>query len=214
MTNKKVIVYLGPSLPLKEAQKILDVDYRAPVKRNDVLHAIDEKPDIIGIIDGVFHQSPAVSHREILKAIESGITVVGGSSMGALRASELDELGMIGIGYVYMQYRDGKVESDDDVSLTFASDDYTPVSEAYINIEFSLNEAEKEGILNKDEKDEILKVAKSIYYPERTYPRILAKSNINQSTKDYLREFLKTAIDRKQQDAIETLNYIKSLMDE
>ncbi|MDR3292016.1 MAG: TfuA-related McrA-glycine thioamidation protein, partial [Methanobrevibacter sp.] len=68
MSDKKVIVFIGPSLSVEESRKILDADYRPPVKRNDILHAIDENPDIIGIVDGVFHQSPAVSHKEILKA--------------------------------------------------------------------------------------------------------------------------------------------------
>ncbi|KZX11767.1 TfuA-related McrA-glycine thioamidation protein [Methanobrevibacter filiformis] len=208
---KKIIIYLGPSLPLNKAEEILKADYRPPVKRNDVLKSIDESPDIIGIIDGVFHQSPAVSHKEILKAIEKGITVVGGSSMGALRASELDSLGMKGIGYVYKQYAEGEIESDDDVSLTFTSDDYTPVSEALINVEYNLNTAEKQNIINSEDKKEILKASKSIYYPLRTYPKILSKSKISDETKDKFKEFLKIAIDIKQQDAIDLLKYIKEL---
>ena len=206
---KKIIVYLGPSLHYNEAVKILSADYRAPVKRNDILNVIDESPDIIGIIDGVFHQQPAVSHKEILKAIETGITVVGGSSMGALRASELDSLGMMGIGWVYKQYSEGKILSDDDVSLTFTSDDYTPLSEALVNIAYNLNIAEEQDIINNSEKEEILEVSKNIYYPERTYSHILSKSNISERSKNNLKHFLKTAIDIKQKDAIELLKYIK-----
>ncbi|MGZ7136369.1 MAG: TfuA-like protein, partial [Methanobacterium sp.] len=99
--KKKIIVFLGPSLSHKEASKILYADYRLPIKRGDITAVVNENPDIIGIIDGVFHQQPAVSHREILDALKKGITVVGGASMGALRASELDDFGMIGVGYVY-----------------------------------------------------------------------------------------------------------------
>ena len=84
--------------------------------------ALKENPDIIGIIDGVFHQSSAVGHKEILNAIKKGIKVYGASSMGALRASELDVLGMTGIGYVYNQYASGEVDSDDDVAVMLDSD--------------------------------------------------------------------------------------------
>lgn len=212
MSDKKVIVFIGPSLSVEESRKILDADYRPPVKRNDILHAIDENPDIIGIVDGVFHQSPAVSHKEILKAIDNEITVVGGSSMGALRAAELDDLGMIGVGYIYKQYATGNIESDDDVSLVFTSDDYAPLSVPYINIEYNLNQAEKENIINNNEKTEILKVAKALYYPKRNYSLILQKADIDSDTKNHLKNFLKSCIDIKKQDAIEVLNYIKNTL--
>ena len=84
-SHKKIIIF-GPSLSHKEASEILDADYRPPIQRGDITAALNENPDIIGIIDGVFHQQPAVSHREILDALKRGITVVGGASMGALRS--------------------------------------------------------------------------------------------------------------------------------
>ena len=111
----KIIIYTGLSLSFDEAREILDttedveVIYKRPIKRGDLNHDIKENPDIIGIIDGVFHQSSAVGHREILNVIKKGIEVYGASSMGALRASELDSLGMHGIGYVYNQYATGKI---------------------------------------------------------------------------------------------------------
>ena len=79
----KIIIYTGLSLSFDEAKEILDshddveVIYKRPIKRGDIGLAINEHPDIIGIIDGVFHQNSAVAHREILKAIDEGITVVG-----------------------------------------------------------------------------------------------------------------------------------------
>ena len=121
----KIIIYTGLSLSFDEAREILDttedveVIYKRPIKRGDLNHDIKENPDIIGIIDGVFHQSSAVGHREILNVIKKGIEVYGASSMGALRASELDSLGMHGIGYVYNQYATGKIVSDDTVSAIF-----------------------------------------------------------------------------------------------
>ena len=81
----KIIIYTGLSISFDEAKEILDsyenveVIYKRPIKRGDILEAIKEKPDIIGIIDGVFHQSPSVAHKEILKAIDCGIIV--GSSL-------------------------------------------------------------------------------------------------------------------------------------
>ncbi|MDO5850391.1 MAG: TfuA-related McrA-glycine thioamidation protein [Methanobacteriaceae archaeon] len=210
--SKKVIIFTGLSISPEEASTILEADYREPVKRNDILQAIADKPDIIGIIDGVFHSTPAVSHKEIMKAMKEGITVVGGSSMGALRASELDVLGMKGIGYVYNQYASGQITSDDDVAVTFDPDSKTLLSEALVNIDYTLNLAIEEGIINQEEKDNIIQVTKNIYYPKRNYPYIFANINMESDKKTKLMEFINKTDDIKYLDAIEVLEYIKTLI--
>ena len=210
----KIIVYLGLSIQEDEAKTILDADYRPPVKRGDILKAISEKPDIIGIIDGVFHHSPAVAHKEIMKALDKGITVVGVSSMGALRASELDDLGMIGIGYVYKAYRSGKITSDDDVALSFDPERNVPISEALVNVDYKLNLAVDEGIITEEEKDNIHNIAKEIYYPKRSYQNIFSKVEMEDERKTKLIDFVLKEKDIKYLDAIEVLEHIKSISNE
>ena len=152
----KIIIYTGLSLPFSEAKEILDshgdveVIYKRPIKRGDLNLALKENPDIIGIIDGVFHQSSAVGHKEILNAIKKGIKVYGASSMGALRASELDVLGMTGIGYVYNQYASGEVDSDDDVAVMLDSDTLEALSEPLINMKYVFTNAVEENIITED----------------------------------------------------------------
>lgn len=114
-----VVVFIGPSLDQASAKSILpDAVFLPPVKRGDA-SAAAEKADIMVIIDGVFFQDEAVGHREILGVIRSGVKVFGSSSMGALRASELDTLGMTGIGKIYQQYRSGEIIADDEVGLVY-----------------------------------------------------------------------------------------------
>ena len=209
--SKKIIVYLGLSIQEDEARTILDADYRTPVKRGDILKAISEKPDIIGIIDGVFHHSPAVAHKEIMKALKMGITVVGGSSMGALRASELDDLGMIGIGYVYRAYRSGQITSDDDVALSFDPANNVPISEALVNVDYKLELAVKEGIITEEEKEYVHNIAKDIYYPKRSYQNIFRNVEMEDEKKTKLIDFLLKEKDIKYLDAVEVLEYIKNL---
>ena len=209
--TKKIIVYLGLSIQEDEAKTILDADYRSPVKRGDILKAISEKPDVIGIIDGVFHHSPAVAHKEIMKALDKGITVVGGSSMGALRASELDDLGMVGIGYVYKAYRTGAITSDDDVALSFDPVNKVPISEALVNVDYKLELAVKEGIITEEDKDYVHNIAKEIYYPKRSYQNIFSKVEMEDEKKTKLIDFVLKEKDIKYLDAIEVLEYIKNL---
>lgn len=211
VSKKKIIIFTGPSLSIEEASQILKADYRGPIKRGDILEVIKDSPEVIGIIDGVFHQQPAVSHREILEAINNGIKVVGGSSMGALRASELDDLGMIGIGYVYQQYKTGAIESDDDVAIILNPQTHEQLSDSLVSIDYNLKKARAAGILSADELEKILDISKSTFYPNRTYDKIFRDSNLNDDLIDNLKKFIKEhGCDVKRNDAIAVLNYIKN----
>jgi hypothetical protein len=206
------VVFIGPSLPLKEAKKILDADYRPPVARDDLAVLLDDPPQVIGIIDGVFHQQPAVSHKEILRALDEGITVVGGSSMGALRSAELDYAGMIGIGTVYQEYRDGIIESDDDVAIVFDPVTHELLCEALVSMNHNFQRAEAEGIINSREVRMLYETAKKIYYPQRNYPRVLNDADLDEDKKKKLEIFLKEkGTDIKSEDARKVLTYIKNM---
>ncbi len=80
------------------------------IKRGDAVKAFEKGASIIGVIDGVSFQDVAVSPRELLHLLDRGAIIVGGGSIGALRAAELDVYGMIGVGEIY---------SDDEVALIF-----------------------------------------------------------------------------------------------
>ena len=68
----------------------------------------------------VFEGAPSVWHHELLAALDAGVAVYGGASMGALRAAELWPLGVVGVGTVFGWYRDGVLDDDDEVALYHA----------------------------------------------------------------------------------------------
>ncbi|MBE6511365.1 MAG: TfuA-related McrA-glycine thioamidation protein [Methanobrevibacter millerae] len=214
----KIIIYTGLSLSFDEAREILDshddveVIYKRPIKRGDLGHDMKENPDIIGIIDGVFHQNSSVGHKEILNVINSGVTVVGASSMGALRASELDSLGMTGIGYVYEQYATGKVASDDDVAVMLDSETLEALSEPLINMNYVFTNAVSENIITQEQKDELIKIAKSTFYPKRNYSQTLNSSSLDDETKSNLINFIRVSVDIKKEDAKELIRYIADMI--
>ena len=211
----RIIVYAGLSIPFDEAKEILDstddveVIYKRPIQRGDLGQALKERPDIIAIIDGVFHQNSAVGHKEILNAMKSGIKVYGASSMGALRASELDTLGMTGVGYVYNQYATGEVDSDDDVAVMLDGETLEAISVPLINMKYVFENAVSEGIITDDEKEELLKTAKKTYYPKRNYAKTLNDSGLDDAKKSELIDFIRTSPDIKKEDAKELLNLLK-----
>ncbi|WP_414469598.1 TfuA-related McrA-glycine thioamidation protein [Methanobacterium sp. ACI-7] len=212
MQDQKIIIFLGPSLSHGEALDILDAEYRAPIQRGDINAVLSENPDIIGIIDGVFHQQPAVSHREILDALKKGITVIGGASMGALRASELDDFGMIGIGYVYNQYKNELIESDDDVAVIINPENMEQLSDSLVSMEYNFKRALDKGLIDNDDFNVLLETAKSLFYPKRTYTLLLNTAPLHPAKIAALENFLiNEGVDIKREDAKEVLKYIKSI---
>lgn len=212
---QRIIVFLGPSLDRETAETILPAEYRPPAKRGELLRAVDDGATVIGLIDGVFHQESAVAHREILAALKRGVRVVGSSSMGALRAAEMDTLGMTGIGEVYRMYKSGELVSDDEVALVFDPETGISLSEPLINIRFTLLEAEHQGILTPQDHAALLGAAQSVFYPQRTYGRIVSAAGdaITAETQERFLAFARLhAVDRKREDAVAALEYIRKIV--
>lgn len=80
--------------------------------------------------------------------------------MGALRSAELDYAGMIGIGTVYQEYRDGIIESDDDVAIVFDPVTHELLCEALVSMNHNFQRAEAEGIINSREVRMLYETAK------------------------------------------------------
>lgn len=135
--------------------------------------------------------------------------------MGALRASELDIHGMEGIGKIYELYKKGKLVSDDEVALLFDPYTFKPLSEPLVNIRYNLELAEDKGILTKEVEEKILKVAKSLYYPERDYEIILsmAEKELNVDLKRLKKFLQEDKRDLKREDAIEALKRIREIVE-
>lgn len=212
----ELVVYLGPSLPLRDAEQILPAEYLPPAKRGDIPLAVRKGARIICLIDGVFFQDCSVGHREILAAIEKKVRVIGSSSMGALRASELDTLGMEGIGEVYRLYKSGDVESDDEVALIFDPESGIALSVPLVNIRHVLALAAEQGIIDQVQKDYLFRTAQSLYFPDRTWDRIreLACENIPARTLDTFIQYAEEGPDLKREDAIRALNYMRNVAEE
>jgi hypothetical protein len=122
--REKILVYLGPSLSLAKAREILpDAIYRPPCKQGDIVtDVVNLEPNRILLIDGVFRENLSPWHKELVYALQyPGVKALyGAASMGALRAAELDFLGMVGIGRIYEWFRDGVTEDDSEVAVSYA----------------------------------------------------------------------------------------------
>jgi TfuA protein len=179
MAKCECIIFTGPSLSWSE---VASIDHRLkccpPAVRGDISKKAKTGTKIIGLIDGVFFNRAAVSHREIIGAMKSGATIVGGSSMGALRASELDSFGMIGVGKIYTCFKQGVIEADDEVAVAYNPITYEPVSDPLVNIRVGLQSLVDASIVNSETSKVLLKLAKSIFYVERSFTSLLKSAEL------------------------------------
>jgi TfuA protein len=215
----KPIVYLGPTLSREEATKILDADYRDPAKKGDFLmlsRDTDEKK-YVGFVDGVFlHDYPPSPIEVYHLATRKNIELIGAASLGALRAVELEKFGMKGIGKIFQLYKNGIINADDEVAVTFVRENNILQSEAMIDIRFNLFLAYKKGIITNQTKRRFAKIAKDIYFPFRNYEDIIKLTqqqfpSINNELESFRRYILKNRDSLKARDAIKLLKYLKTM---
>lgn len=204
------IVFLGPSCDRATAREILpDAEFRLPASRGDIARAAADGASVVVLIDGVFLQDCAVGHREVLGVLRSGVTVIGASSMGALRAAELDALGMVGVGEVYRRYRAGEIESDDEVALVYDPESGYALSEPLVNIRATLEAAVRDGVLGPADAAAVLGAAQDLYFPERTWPAVLRRAAVADGVREALARHPR--VDLKRADAIAALEYARDI---
>ncbi len=208
------VVFLGPTLSHDEARSRLDATFLPPAGQGDVLRAAKEQPFAIAIIDGYFERVPAVWHKEILWALSRGIHVYGAASMGALRAAELARFGMKGVGEIFESFQAGALEDDDEVAVAHgdASTRYRAISEAMVNVRATLRRAEEAGVIGPETSRRFERLAKTTFYPDRSYPRLFAlalKEGIPASTVQDLSSFVAAhRVDQKRSDALALLDAV------
>ncbi len=206
-----VIIFTGPTLSETLGRRELEAIYLPPAAQGDVYRAVTSRPVAIGIIDGVFDQVPSIWHKEILWAMSQGIHVFGSASMGALRAAELADFGMQGVGEIFRAYQNGTLEDDDEVAVVHgtAKDGFCNLSDAMVNIRQTLLRAEREGLLSPAVRSNLERIAKDLYYPERSYARVLelgGQLGEPMSELNALRAWLPEGkVDQKREDALEML---------
>ena len=208
-------VFLGPSIPISKASKLSSATFLPPINVGDLAWVIQQRPKVIGIIDGYFYSHPSVWHKEILVALNQGIHVIGGSSIGAIRALELGSFGMIGVGEVFQWFKDGKVEADDEIAYEFIYSEhgYKKVSEPLVNIRKTFKAALEDGILDSVNHDYLIKISKDLYYKDRTFDRIINQAVADQLAPD-VGTSLKNFVDTQktnilEQDAIRVLEAVE-----
>jgi len=174
----EVVVFAGPTISREEIEDLIPATVLGPARRGDVYLATRSDPWAIAIVDGFFDQTPALWHKEILWALSLGIRVFGSSSLGALRAAELSRFGMEGVGEIYDAYASGELCADDEVAVAHATEGhgFKPLSDALVNIRWTLRAAERGGVLGPASRLSLEEIARASFYPERSFGRVVREA--------------------------------------
>jgi hypothetical protein len=203
------IIFTGPSLPPSRVPTVPGMECRPPVRQGDLYRAALSRPALIGVIDGYFETVATVWHKEILWAMAQGIHVYGAASIGALRAAELADFGMKGVGEIFRQFHTGVLADDDEVAVLHGPEDidYIHVTEAMVNVRATIDRALQLEVVAPTTATELLGIAKSLFYKERNYEAILSHATALGMSQNDVRRFAEWLpdgrIDQKRLDALE-----------
>ncbi|MFD9792509.1 TfuA-like protein [Streptomyces sp. NPDC059070] len=206
-------LFLGPTLP--DVTGLPGIRILPPVAAEDLLRLPLREGDVVGIVDGYFHQQRPVRHKEILAVMARGVRVLGSSSMGALRAAELDAYGMRGVGDVYEDYRSGRIDADDEVALRHGPPEsgYRAMSEPLVNMRATLAAAVREGVCDGAGAQLIVKALAAVPYARRDYrmlPELADRVGMSRQDLAGLGAYCaRHAVDVKRADALRLIDLMR-----
>ncbi|MFE4574606.1 TfuA-like protein [Streptomyces chartreusis] len=162
-------VFSGPTLPPDRVRTIVpNAVCHPPVSHGDLLALGAAEGDVVLIIDGLWHHSAPVRHKEILLLLDAGATVVGAASMGALRAAELAAFGMLGAGKIFEAFHTGQLEADDEVAVLHTPEGQ-PMTEALVNLRSAIAGAAADRQVNQDEAAALEETARRLPVTRRSW---------------------------------------------
>ena len=172
-TISNLILYAGPTLALLPEPQIVEergFEILPPIQRGDIsLLCQNRLPGVIVIVDGFFQHALAISHMEIREAINLGWSVWGLSSIGAIRAYEMRELGLQGFGTVFNLFCQENDFQDDEVALLHEPiPPYRMFSEPLVHIRAAVTEIQDCGLLSSDTCNQIVSSLKQMWFGART----------------------------------------------
>lgn len=166
-----VHVFVGPTLPAVAVYAARPgAVVHPPVRHGDLLRLSARPGETVVLVDGYYHQSGAVRHKEILDLLAADVRVVGCASMGALRAAELHPFGMIGHGTVFGMYRRGVINGDDEVAVSHGEEpDYRSFSIPLVTVRCAVAAAVAAGAFSDPAGATIVGLARELPYHERSW---------------------------------------------
>jgi hypothetical protein len=133
--TKSTSLFVGPSAPSTWSDPNCSVF--PPASAGDIDFAVANGFSRIVFADALFFDA-SPPHRELMRALSSGVELFGVASAGALRAVELGHLGMIGRGVIYALFKQGILDDDGELASPLRELDYTSTSPPLVQVRYYL----------------------------------------------------------------------------
>lgn len=200
------VLFVGPSL-YGEAPDLTGISVRSPAKQGDIARAVLDGAGAIGLVDGFFDAVAAPWHKEILFALARGVTVLGASSMGALRAAECAAFGMLPIGVIAQEYCSGVLDDDAAVAISHGPEElgYPPLTEPLVNVKPTLARLRDLQLISEPEHLQIWERACSLYFKDRTVEALIPSPE----RQEIFAAYREHRVNRKAEDALLLISELK-----
>ena len=148
-------------------------------------------------------------------AVSNAIWLEAGRPLADSQTSTNDRVrfGMIGVGEIANEYSRGSIIGDDEVALLHAPAEfgYRTFSEPLVNIRATVKAARLAGVISLTSAESLLTAARSVFYAERTWPRVLSSANLAADELDAFDNWLPAGrVDQKRCDAIAMLERMRA----
>ena len=204
-------IFSGPSLDHSSISEKLTTDsiICPPIKGGEILTLLSNehstKPTHIHIIDGYYYNVPSVRHKEILQALKQGIIVSGCSSMGAIRAAECKDFGMIGTGRIYEYFASTFMSGDDEIAVSHHPEPrFEKISTPLINIRFTIEDLCSSGQLENVTGKEIIDFYQQFSFSDRHLKSLRGHPRFDK----YFKLISDNYVDWKKIDALSSLDLL------
>ncbi len=211
---KKACIFAGPSLAGLPVPP--EIDSFPPATRGALRAALASGYKRIGFIDGAIEGSDRVPLRELRAAFATpGVTVLGGASMGAVRAVQLQSAGMGGHGHVYRLLRKGSLTGCDEVYVLHAPAalQYRCLTLPLVNIRYTLRAMRLSGHLSRDQEHAVLGYMQYVPWFDRDRHSLSAAASSTCGVTARIRlmqTFELMYRDIKREDAMSLVSYLQS----
>jgi len=215
------IVFAGGSLNKKDVEtyklKNQNIVFTKPAEQGDFFAVILENYKNVLLFDAYFYQKYPCTTLEILIVMKEGVNVIGSSSVGAMRAIELDNYGMIGSGYVYEYFKKQDIKPYHIVAQTYDNEDQK-ITIPLVEVIYFLELAFKQRIITKNIYKKLVSIADNIHFTYLSYPYFFKKieakidGNILKNLKEFLQKEGEENFNIKRIDTLYVLDNWKNMI--
>jgi len=203
------VVFCGPSVSPGDAALLLNARCLPPAKRGDIERVTNAGARCIVLIDGEMIYNAPPSPLEMRDAMRQGVVMFGAASLGALRAVELFDHGMQGMGWVYGAFMSRRVDCDDELLSVMDPSTFSNLTVPLVNVRHGLCHLADRGLIRRSQAAALMSSFRAVHFEKRTSIRLksIATATMGECSPE-LAEVCEGRSNIKRRDAVDCLRFV------